>query len=186
MHEFNYHLNFDALDFRERPELYRVGRGEQGVLLVEPYKSEILPHWRFATPEIARASSQAIYALFLDYLAKNDFVGADMARKFIQMGYTRARRYANHKGGKKYDGAVPATKKGQSGAHGREQLPQQSQDLQNAQIKAEAAQIFKQTWDECRANPDYKILKKQFEAKYVNDRQYDNLPKAFLREHPFL
>ena len=109
-----------------------------------------------------------------------------MARKFIQMGYTRARRYANHKGGKKYDGAVPATKKGQSGAHGREQLPQQSQDLQNAQIKAEAAQIFKQTWDECRANPDYKILKKQFEAKYVNDRQYDNLPKAFLREHPFL
>ncbi len=25
-----------------------------------------------------------------------------MARKFLQMGYTRARRYANHKSGKKY------------------------------------------------------------------------------------
>ena len=40
---FDYDLDFDNIDFREQPELYRVGRGEQGVLLVEPYKSEILP-----------------------------------------------------------------------------------------------------------------------------------------------
>jgi hypothetical protein len=26
-----------------------------------------------------------------------------MARKFLQMGWTRARRYAKHKGGRKYD-----------------------------------------------------------------------------------
>jgi Domain of unknown function (DUF4385) len=26
-----------------------------------------------------------------------------MARKFLQMGWTRATRYANHKGGRKYD-----------------------------------------------------------------------------------
>ncbi len=26
-----------------------------------------------------------------------------MARKFLQMGYTRAMRYAKHKGGRKYD-----------------------------------------------------------------------------------
>jgi hypothetical protein len=32
----------------------------------------------------------------------------DMARKFLQMGFTRARRYANHASGKKYaaDGSV--------------------------------------------------------------------------------
>lgn len=186
MHEFNYHLNFDTVDFRQHPELYRVGRGEQGVLLVEPYKSEILPHWRFATPEIAKESSEKIYDMFLDYLANGDFVGADMARKFIQMGYTRSRRYANHKGGKKYDGAVPEDKKGQSGSHGREQLPQQSQDLASAQIKAESAQIFKQKWDESRANIDYQTQKKSFQAKFVNDRQYDNLPKEFFRDHPFL
>jgi hypothetical protein len=40
---FDYSLDFENTDFRQRPELYRVGRGEQGVLLVEPYKSEILP-----------------------------------------------------------------------------------------------------------------------------------------------
>ena len=54
---FDYSLDFKNINFRERPELYRVGRGEQGVLLVEPYKSEILPHWRFADEEKARISS---------------------------------------------------------------------------------------------------------------------------------
>ena len=120
---FDYTLPFATTDFRAHPELYRVGRGEQGVLLVQPYKSEILPYWRFKTEDVARESSQAIWALFEDYLSNHDFVGADMARKFLQMGYTRARRYTNHAGGKKYDGPVPADKKGQSGAHGRAELP---------------------------------------------------------------
>ena len=55
-----------------------------------------MPFWRFKTPEIARESSSKIYSLFLEYLDREDFVGADMARKFLQMGYTRSRRYANH------------------------------------------------------------------------------------------
>jgi hypothetical protein len=28
----------------------------------------------------------------------------DMCRKFLEMGFTRSRRYANHKDGNKYDG----------------------------------------------------------------------------------
>ena len=82
---FDYALDFKKINFRERPELYRVGRGEQGVLLVEPYKSEILPYWRFADEEKATASAEKIFQLFLDYLDNDDFVGADMARKFLQM-----------------------------------------------------------------------------------------------------
>ena len=100
---FDYDLDFDSIDFREQPELYRVGRGEQGVLLVEPYKSEILPNWRFKTPDIARESSGKIYEMYEEYKENDDFVGMDMARKFLQMGYTRSRRYANYKGGRKYD-----------------------------------------------------------------------------------
>jgi hypothetical protein len=92
-----------GIDYRARPELYRVGKGEQGVLICEPYKSEIAPHWRFRTPVIAKRSARAIYKMFIVYLDGKDFVGADMARKFLQMGYTRARRYANYKGGRKYD-----------------------------------------------------------------------------------
>jgi hypothetical protein len=65
--KFDYTLDFDQTDFREHPELYRVGRGEQGVLLVEPYKGEILPHWRFKTPDAARASAAKIYELYEGY-----------------------------------------------------------------------------------------------------------------------
>ena len=162
MREFDYDLDYKNLDLRAQPELYRVGRGEQGVLLVEPYKSEILQHWRFATPEIALESSDTIYQMFLDYLVANDFVGADMARKFIQMGFTRARRYANHKGGKKYKGAVPDDKKGQSRAHGREELPRQIEDP----IKAESARIFKEKWDLCRENKDYLAMKAEHRERY--------------------
>lgn len=103
MQKFDYNLNFTRIDFRKHPENYRVGSGEQGVLLVEPYKSEILPHWRFRTPAVAKRSSTKIFRMFSDYLAVDDFVGADMARKFLQMGWTRARRYANHPSGRKYD-----------------------------------------------------------------------------------
>ena len=38
MNKFNYNLDFKTTDFRKNPELYRIGVGEQGVLLVEPYK----------------------------------------------------------------------------------------------------------------------------------------------------
>ena len=159
---FNYDLDYRTLDLREQPELYRVGVGENGVLLVRPYKDEILPHWRFKTPDVARESSEKIYALFLDYRDKNDFIGMDMARKFLQMGFTRARRYANHKGGKKYDGPVPDDKKGQSGAHGRDQLPLSPEDP----VKAESARIFYAKYLEAREDPAYKAQKKAWQEKY--------------------
>ena len=88
---FDYSLDYANINFRDHPELYRFGKGEQGVLLVQPYKDEILPYWRFKTIAEAKKSSAKIYKLFLAYLKANDFRGADMARKFLQMGWTRAR-----------------------------------------------------------------------------------------------
>ncbi|HEX4413691.1 MAG TPA: DUF4385 family protein, partial [Lacipirellulaceae bacterium] len=91
LQRFDYSLDFATIDFRQHPDLYRIGRGEQGVLLVEPYISEILPHWRFKSPEIAERSSARVFRVFRAYLKANDFVGADMARKFLQMGWTPTR-----------------------------------------------------------------------------------------------
>ena len=54
-------------------------------------------------PDVAEESAAKIYQLYEGYKKDADFVGMDMARKFLQMGYTRAMRYANHKGGRKYD-----------------------------------------------------------------------------------
>lgn len=146
---FDYSLDFDRIDFREHPELYRIGKGEQGVLLVEPYKSEILPHWRFKTPEIARRSANKIYKMFLDYKASEDFVGMDMARKFLQMGYTRSRRYANHKSGRKYK-------------EGTKEVLQREEDP----AKAEAAGIFYEKWKKAREDKKYLELKKQHREIY--------------------
>lgn len=160
---FNYTLDFKQINFREKPELYRVGKGEQGVLLVEPYKSEILPFWRFKDPVIAQESSEKIYHLFLDYLAANDFVGADMARKFLQMGYTRARRYANHKSGKKYrqNPQHEPTKELEKEAR-KTYLLANEEDA----IKAAAAAIFKVKWFEAKQNEKYQRLMADHKEKY--------------------
>ena len=161
--EFDYTLDYANLDLRARPDLYRVGRGEQGVLLVEPYKSELLPLWRFATPEAARSSSEAILERFDAYLEAGDFVGADMARKFLQMGYTRARRYANHRGGRKYDGPVPEDQKGRSGSHGR---PELAREATEDPVKAESAAIFKAAWDRVRADERYVAARAEHRRAY--------------------
>ena len=164
MKKFDYSLDYKSLDLREHPELYQVGKGEQGVLLVEPYKGEILPHWKFRTPAVARESSQKIFALYEAYKAQGDFVGMDMARKFLQMGYTRARRYANHAGGKKYAGPVPADQKGRSGAHGRAELPRTENPDPD---KTVAAAIFKEKWDAVKADPNYERMKREFEVRHA-------------------
>ncbi|WP_336286659.1 DUF4385 domain-containing protein [Cronobacter dublinensis] len=145
---FDYAQDFASIDFRAHPERYQVGRGEQGVLLVEPYKSEILPYWRYKDEESANASAEKIYQLFEEYRKKDDFVGMDMARKFIQMGYTRARRYANYKGGKKYDEDRNLKPRG------------------NDPVKAAAATVFKGWWDRIRADEDYLRRKKAHQEKW--------------------
>jgi hypothetical protein len=141
MQKFDYTLDFKTIDFRQHPELYRIGKGEQGVLLIEPYKGEILPHWRFKTPEIARQSAAEIYTLFLNYKAQEDFVGMDMARKFLQMGYTRSRRYANHKSGRKYL------------KDSKTILP-----IEADPIKAESAKIFYEVWQLVKLDSEYLMM----------------------------
>lgn len=153
------YLDFDVsdyawkpdVDYRAHPKLYKVGKGEQGVLICEPYKSEIGQYWRFKTEAIVTESSEKIYALFLNYLQANDFVGTDMARKHLQMGFTRARRYTNYKGGKKYD-----------------------QDHDHALIekgtgqeeKAKDAAVFFDKWKEAENHPVYAVLKAKWKATY--------------------
>jgi hypothetical protein len=146
---FDYSLDLARIDFRKHPELYRIGRGEQGVLLVEPYKSEILPHWRFKTPGLARKSADKIYRMFLEYKDRDDFVGMDMARKFLQMGYTRSRRYANHRSGRKYE-------------KGTQEVLERVEDS----VKAESASIFYEKWKKVREDKEYLERKQQHRDRY--------------------
>ena len=149
MIEFDYKLDFKKLDFTdfETRKLYRIGRGEQGVLLVRPYTDKICKYWRFKTVQEAKESAEKIYTMYADYRAKCDFVGMDMCRKFLEMGFTRARRYANHKDGKKYDdnGNI---------------RPQELDALVSQ--KAISARIFKTYRDLCTTDEYYIQLRKQW------------------------
>ena len=151
MKEFDYDLDYKSLDFTdaETRKLYRIGRGEQGVLLVRPYTNDICAHWRFVDEEAATKSSNKIYEMFCEYKRRDDFIGMDMARKFLEMGFTRARRYANHSSGRKYaeDGSVSTCEK---------------DCLTN--VKAKAAQIFKVVRDKAAYDPTYKNMRKEWRA----------------------
>ena len=151
MKEFDYDLDYKQLDFTD-PEvrkLYRIGRGEQGVLLVRPYTNDICAHWRFVDETTARKSSAKIYSMYLNYKDNRDFIGMDMARKFLEMGFTRARRYANHSSGRKYteDGRV---------------RPQETDALHN--VKARSAKIFKEVRDRVAYDPEYVTMRKEWRA----------------------
>ena len=138
------------VNYRKNPTMYRVGRGQQGVLTCEPYKSEICAHWRFKTPQLAEKSSDKILSMFYKYLEQKDFVGADMAKKFLHMGYTRSRRYANHRDGKKWNKV-----------NGEWRILPQEIDAMTCQ-KAKSAEIFKIAWQEARTNKQYLDMKKQW------------------------
>ena len=152
MKEFDYKLDYKQINFKkpENRELYRIGRGEQGVLLVRPYTDTICKHWRFKTPEKARKSAEKIYQMFESYKRKGDFIGMDMCRKFLEMGFTRARRYANHNSGRKY-------KKGT-----KEVLPQEA-DHETSKY-AESARTFKKVRDIVAKSDDYVRMRKEWRA----------------------
>ena len=147
MKEFDYELDYKRLDFTDAStrQLYRIGRGEQGVLLVRPYTDDICAHWKFRTPRLASLSSQKILNMYEDYKENKDFIGMDMCRKFLEMGFTRARRYANHKDGKKYDN--------------RGKVLPQEKDWKTSD-KAKSAVIFKKIRDQVAYDPVYKEMRR--------------------------
>ena len=154
MIEFDYKLNYKKLDFTDKKvrKLYRIGRGEQGVLLVRPYTDDICKYWKFKTEPIAKKSAHKIYEMYADYRAKNDFVGMDMCRKFLEMGFTRARRYANHRDGNKYDS--------------KGKVKPQEPDAMTCHF-AESATIFREYRNRVAKDSKYKSMRKMW-------REYEN------------
>ncbi len=136
----------DDVNYREHPEKYvekyEIDGSEKGVFKVEPYKSELLPHWSYADGESARESAKKLFEKYETYREEEDFVGMDMARKYCQMGFTQAMRYAKYPGGKKYD-------------DGEEREPRRWADPE----KREAAKVFKRRWDQIRDDERYQRLK---------------------------
>ena len=140
------------VDYKQNPLQYRIGRGQQGVLICQPYKNELYPLWRFKTPEKAKQSCDDIYNKFIQYLNDDDFVGADMAKKYLHMGFTRSRRYWNHSSGRKWinDGEWKV-------------LPYD----RNEKRFWISSNIFLNYWKKARTNEKYLRLKKEFKNAII-------------------
>ena len=88
--------------------------------------------------------------MYLEYQKDQDFIGMDMCRKFLEMGFTRSRRYANHNSGRKY-------KKGT-----KEVLPQEP-DHATSKF-AESAKIFKRVRDVVAKSETYVTMRKDWRS----------------------
>ena len=87
--------------------------------------------------------------MYLEYRDDKDFIGMDMCRKFLEMGFTRSRRYANHHSGVKYD------TKGN--------IKPQEEDHDTCKY-AESARIFKKVRDLVAYNDTYKQMRKTWRS----------------------
>lgn len=137
------------LDFRAHPERYRHTSDERGAFKIEPYKSELLPEWGIASLSEAEAGAEAIHDRYRTYRDDGDFVGMDMARKYLQMGWTRAMRYAKYPGGQKYET--------DSSGNRVERDPQEWYDDE----KREIALVYKEYLDRVRDDEAYQRAKRE-------------------------
>ena len=142
------------LDFREHPERYRHTPDERGAFKIEPYKSELLPLWGVATLDDAEEGAAAIHERYREYREAGEFVGMDMARKYLQMGWTRAMRYAKYPGGKKYERDDDGDRV--------EREPQEWYDPE----KREIALVYREHLDRVREDDAYERAKREHRERY--------------------
>lgn len=124
----------------------RLRRGP-ALLTVLPYKDELLPLWRFATPAQTKVSATAIWRKFLEYGRAADFVGMDMARKYLQTVHAEP-QVRQSRSGRKYASGT------------RRALPR-TPDPE----KAAAAEIFRAYWQRALRNRRYLELRRRHQLK---------------------
>ena len=130
--------------------MYSIDRVGPGVLIWEPSKGELAPHWPFKTPAIAGRSELAIIKMFKADLDKDEFVGADPARKFPYIGNTYARGFPDYKAGRKHDKGDGSRKERGTG------------DLS----RAESAAIFNWAGTRAEAEPRYAARNKAWRGRH--------------------
>ena len=98
-----------------------------------------------------------------------------MAPKYLQMGFTRARRYASYANVQKYAQEKPREEPVEypysSGSKFKDNdiLPYEADALTNE--KAQAAQVFKELRFKAKDHAEYKALKKWFREKYYKSNK---------------
>ncbi|HEY9872508.1 MAG TPA: DUF4385 family protein, partial [Candidatus Obscuribacterales bacterium] len=85
--------------------------------------------------------------------------------KFLQMGYTRSRRYANHKSGRKYKSNPQKEISQEAQIQARKDILPNQEDP----VKAASAAIFKEKWTQAKTNEKYLLLLKKHKQIYEQE-----------------
>jgi hypothetical protein len=128
----------DQIDFREHPELYPAASETVDVMQVEPYISELLPHFAYDTADAAGESAAWLYEFYVRYKESGEFVGMDVARRLLYRGFTEAKRHTANTA--ETEQAVP--------------------------LRPPPASIFWKTYRMVDNDPDYEAMRAAHEAKY--------------------
>ena len=101
------------------------------------------------------------------YLKNDEFVGADMAKKYLHMGFTRARRYWNHSSGKKWEKVPEENICQYSGLPSAESYKWEVLPYDRTEKRfLESSNIFRDYWKMARTNKEYLEMKKQHRRQY--------------------
>lgn len=135
------------INVKEHPELYIVDNNLKGIYSFEPYKSELLPLFKYKSVKGAKRSIDKLKYRFNKYLENQDFIGCNLTLKYLKAGYIFSQRYSRYENGRRYE-------------DGEEKEPLKIKDRDKE--KMEITRMYKKVWEEVRSSEDYKKLKKEF------------------------
>lgn len=79
------------IDYELHPEAYPSEMDDEQALSIHPYAARLVPDWHYASAAEAAASAAALYAWYLRFKERGDFVGMDVTRRLLRLGQKRAR-----------------------------------------------------------------------------------------------
>jgi len=84
-----------TINYKQNPDEYKYTTTTKGIGIVKPYKDQIEPHIKLGTQKEMEQTGNKLCQMFNTYLKRNDFIGADMIRKYVQKysksTYTKSR-----------------------------------------------------------------------------------------------
>ena len=142
----------EIINVKENPELYIVDNGLKGMYTFEPYKSLLLPLFKYKSQKAAKRSTEKLLYQFNKNLGE-DFIACNMCVKYLRAGVIFSRRYNRYgKSGRVYD--ENGERKGM--------LKIKDRDKE----KMDITRMYEKALKECVSNEEYKGMKKVFHEKY--------------------
>jgi hypothetical protein len=85
------------INYKQNPEFYVYTSNTTSMLNVEPYNNKLFSILKYKTLIDLNESIKILYDYFLEYIQTNDYIGADMVRKYLQFILTKLNQDSKNK-----------------------------------------------------------------------------------------